>query len=293
MRIILGRRIPREIKLQVKRLWLDGASRDKIATETGISTGSVSAIINDFGKDDFNFELLREVAVKLKNQNMDVFKFAPLVRLYEVFRERGLLTGVTGSESLELVQDRIESLIVGLDVYCFKKGLSIEEFVSLVTNLYATADSMGVSLGRFPAYVEDLRNTIDALRNEKELLEKEKQDALKGSGATLELLAEYNSNKPLVSRIRELENLILWNKVEGEDSIWKRADRNIKEAEDRLGIRIFYENEDPGSELKEMIVDVFDNPDAYKGMLKMLRESYDTRNNKKRKEDWGCLRDIG
>jgi hypothetical protein len=74
---------------------------------------------------------------------MDIESFAPLVRLYEVLREKELLTGITGHESLELMQDRLEAIIVDLEVFCFKKEqLSIQGFVSLVTNMYSTADNL-------------------------------------------------------------------------------------------------------------------------------------------------------
>jgi hypothetical protein len=68
----MGRKIPRPIRLQVIRAWLDGKTRDKIAQELGISSGAVSGIIEDCRKDDPQFDLLREVAVKLKNQNLDI-----------------------------------------------------------------------------------------------------------------------------------------------------------------------------------------------------------------------------
>jgi hypothetical protein len=62
-----------------------------------------------------------------------------------------LLTGFTGQESLELMQARLEALIVNLEVFFFKKKkdqLSIEDFVSLITNMYNTADKLGISLDR-------------------------------------------------------------------------------------------------------------------------------------------------
>lgn len=89
-----------------------------MAEELQISTGAVSGIIKDFGKDDPQFDLLREVAVKIKDQGIDVQSFAPLVRVYEVLREKGLLTGITGKESLELMQSRMEAIIVTLEVFC-------------------------------------------------------------------------------------------------------------------------------------------------------------------------------
>jgi hypothetical protein len=103
----MGGKIPRPIRIQVIRAWLEGKSRDKIAQELEISTGVVSNIIQDFRKDDPQFDLLKEVAVKIKNQNMDVESFAPLVRIYEVLREKELLTGITGQESLELMQNKM------------------------------------------------------------------------------------------------------------------------------------------------------------------------------------------
>src|SRR5215211_8608724 len=105
----MGGKIPRPIRVQVIRAWLEGKSRDKIAQELHISTGAVSSIIKDFGKDDPEFDLLREVAVKIKDQGIDIQSFAPLVRLYKVLREKGLLTGITGQQSLELMQSRMEA----------------------------------------------------------------------------------------------------------------------------------------------------------------------------------------
>jgi transcriptional regulator with XRE-family HTH domain len=92
--IEMGGKIPRPIRVQVIRSWLEGKSRDKIAEEIGISTGAVSSIIEDFRRDDPHFDLLRETAVKIKNLNMDIQSFAPLVRVYEVLREKELLTGI-------------------------------------------------------------------------------------------------------------------------------------------------------------------------------------------------------
>src|ERR671921_1402354 len=201
----MGGKIPRPIRVQAIRSWLEGKSRDKIAEEIGISTGAVSSITKDFRRDDPQFDLLREVAVKIKNQNMDVQSFASLVRVYEVLREKELLTGIIGQESLELMQNRMEALIVALEVFCFKGELSIEDFVSLITNMYNTAHKLGVPLDRLPAHITELKDRFDALRNEIDQIEAKKQDALNDCNMTLELLQEYNANKPFIQRMRVLE----------------------------------------------------------------------------------------
>ena len=95
---------------------------------------------------------------------MDIQSFAPLVRLYEVLTEKESLTGITGQESLELMQSRLEALIVALEVFCFKEKLSIQDFVSLITNMYNTADKLGIPLNRFPTYITELKDRIDVLR---------------------------------------------------------------------------------------------------------------------------------
>ena len=81
-----------------------------------------------------------------------------------------MLIGTTGSESLGLVRDSNESRVAGLEAFCYKQGLSIEDYVSLVTDMYNTADNLDVPLRKFPAYIADLRDTIDALKKEIELL---------------------------------------------------------------------------------------------------------------------------
>lgn len=199
----MGRKIPRPIRLQVIRAWLDGKSRDKIAQELSISTGAVGGIIEDLRKDDPQFDLLREVAVKLKKQNLDIQSFAPLVRLYEVLKEKGLLTDE--QESLDMVQNIMEALIVALEVFCFKERLSVEDLVSLVTNMYNTADNLGIPIQRFPSYVTELKDRIDTLTEEINRIEANKQAALRDYRMTLELLREYNENKPFLLQIQEYQ----------------------------------------------------------------------------------------
>jgi transcriptional regulator with XRE-family HTH domain len=192
----MGGKIPRPIRTQVIRLWLEGKSRDKIAEELEISTGAVTGVIKDLRRDDPQFDLLREVAVKIKTLNLPVESFAPLVRLYKILREKDLLTGITGKESIELIYTRMEALIDALGVFCFKKEqLSIEEFVSLVTDMYSKADKLGVTLDRFPEYITELADRIDTLRKEIDRTEAKKEDAFRDYEMTLDpsALATFSS----------------------------------------------------------------------------------------------------
>jgi hypothetical protein len=243
----MGARIPRLIRLQVIRALLEGKSRDKIAQKLDISKGAVSGIWEDTRRDDSQFDLLREVAVKLKNKNLDIQSFAPLIRLYEVLGEKGLLAETTGQESLEPMQNRMESLIIALEVFCFKKRLSIEDFVRQVTNMYNTADKLGIPIQRFPSYITELKDRIETLTTEVDRIEANKQAALRDYGMTLELPREYNENKPFLLQIQkyreqsadaneklrecqdELEKEKCWNKFE-EQYTWSISADELNKA---------------------------------------------------------------
>jgi transcriptional regulator with XRE-family HTH domain len=301
----MGGKIPRPIRVQAIRSWLEGKSRDKIAEEIGISTGAVSSIIKDFRRDDPHFDLLREAAVKIKNLNMDIQSFAPLVRVYEVLREKELLTGIIGQESLELMQDRMEALIVALEVFCFKKEqLSIEDFVSLITNMYNTADKLGVPLDRLPAHITELGDRIDALRGELDQLEAKKQDALRDNEATAELLQEYNANKPFIQQIRNLRQQLAEKEEEiaekeeevreakneleteklfeivGEQITWRVSLEELDEASIGLGLsRTYNIDNNPHLEvrdLREWVMDVFYHPNKYINPLRQIRDIYNS-----------------
>ena len=83
----MGGKIPREIRLQGIRKWLEGKSRDLIAYQLHIGAGTVSGIIKEFRREDFDADLLRQVALNLKDRGLDIQSFAPLVRLRHVLEE--------------------------------------------------------------------------------------------------------------------------------------------------------------------------------------------------------------
>jgi hypothetical protein len=201
----MGGYIPRPIEIDVIRKWLQGKSRDQIAKEVGIGAGTVSKIINECRQNDSKFDLMREVAVKLENQGDTIESFAPLVRLREILRgsllsDTTTTTTITGGGQIgegnknhqkqheSTVEERIESLIVALQVFCFKQNLPIEDFVDVNHQLCYTANSLGVPLERLPSYVDELAEQI----REKRL---EKQEALKDYDVTLELLDEFSANR--------------------------------------------------------------------------------------------------
>ena len=81
--------------------------------------------------------------------------------------------------------------------------LSVEDLVSRVTNMYDTADNLGIPIQRFPSYITELKDRIDTLTKEIDRIGANQQAALRDYGVTLELLREYHANKPLFLQIQK------------------------------------------------------------------------------------------
>ena len=86
----MGRRIPNPIRIRVAQQWIAGVSRDVIAKDNKISTGTVSTIIRGFKDDGFDLDLLREVALLLKREGLEITLLPSSVRLRKRLEERGL-----------------------------------------------------------------------------------------------------------------------------------------------------------------------------------------------------------
>jgi DNA repair exonuclease SbcCD ATPase subunit len=281
----MGQRIPNPIRQQAIKKWLEGKSRDEIARELQIGQGTVSAILKEAAKNDPEFYLLREIALIIKNQGLDIESFAPLVRLYTVLRDKGMLTGITGEQNLELMQDRLEAAIVEMEVLLFQKGSSPEDFFSLVTNMYNFADRVGVPLSEFPSYIEELKDRIKVLTEEINQAEKKKQDFLTDNKMTLELLQEYIANKPFRETLKNVEEKL----AVAEERIRELeeeldAERRSKDLEEQNELSVFdtelekaKEEILPGMEIPHtmiMLKAILKHPGRYRGVINRFWDLY-------------------
>lgn len=290
----MGSKIPREIRLQAIRKWLEGKTRDLIAGELEIGSGTVSEIIKEYRRGDLDADLLREVALNLKNSGLDIRSFAPLVRLREVLEQKEWLQGVRPGQQQEeendddndidrLLEKKMESLIVTIEVFCFKQHLPLRQFFDLVYNLYLAAEEFDIPLESFPSHIEELRARIENLLEKIRYFESEKQIALERSQTTERLLEEFNRSRPMFDENQKLKQKL--EQVEKErdkykmeldhERIWKR-----KEEEYEWSIpvpELDKVNKDLGSRtgpyseqvllnpkyLKERLMDVYHHPSKY------------------------------
>ncbi len=154
----MGGKIPQPIKLEVIRRWLRGYFRDDI--------GTVSGVIQECGHDDEDFGLLRGVAVELRVRGMQVKDFAPLFRLKSLLEEKEVQLEIHQSYNLFFAYKKFESIIVSLEVLCFKHGMPMDQFFERVRELYLQLDSLGISVERLPEYFEDQKKEILRFQSE-------------------------------------------------------------------------------------------------------------------------------
>ena len=137
----MGSKIPRPVRREVIRKCLQGQSRDQIANEVGIGAGTVSGIVKESRKDDPEFVLPREVGLNLKNRGMSIESFGALIRLREVL-EVDIRSGEAGESEAdiygldEVAKKKMESLIISMEVFCFKQNLSVKQFIDILNELY-------------------------------------------------------------------------------------------------------------------------------------------------------------
>jgi transcriptional regulator with XRE-family HTH domain len=187
-------KIPKSIREQVIKQWLQGTSRDQIAKDNDIGAGTVSSIIKNIKQKDIpDLDLLREVAIIVKNYDLDLSVFASSIRLQKRLDEMGLN------------EDQIESLIENINTYCFKHGLTIEEFVNIINKVSALSENLGMPVDQLPNHITQEELELEKLRGEIEDIKMKKLQVLQHYNVTMNDLEEYRRNKPLIDYVKKLE----------------------------------------------------------------------------------------
>ncbi len=190
----MGNCIPNQIKTKVLREWLQGISRDKIALDNNIGKGNVTGIIQQAKINTPNMDLLRETALSLRKENIDLSHFAFSVRLNKKLNRLGL------------TEDKIEKLLDEINIYCYRYQRDEKEFVSNIDEVFNLASSLDISPYDIPSHIN--KNTMQLKELDKNIAEKEERIRQKAEeyGLTIEDLKVYRSNLPLVNKIEELKN---------------------------------------------------------------------------------------
>jgi hypothetical protein len=264
--------------------------------------------------------LLREVALNLKNRGLDIQSFTPLVRLRHVLEEEmGWISDVRlwqrkekegkeeyGGDNIgnnydydneidQFVEKKMESLIMSLEVFCYKENLSVKQFFDCIHSIYLTAEKLGIPLEDIPDYVKEQEARIKNLSERIKYWESEEQAACERCQTTRKSLEDFLLSRPMfdanqqlkqnleqVIRERdkykfELESERFWNKQKEQDR-WSISQYELDKANKDLGYRTgLYTGQVINPKyLKEMVMGVIHNPSKYTDIISKLMERYDS-----------------
>jgi len=270
----MGGKIPEPIRREVISQWLHGKTRDLIAKDNSIGTGTVSEIINQYRQRDSDFDLMRQVALTLKDQQTDLRSFSAAIRLRRILEEAGLS------------EDDIESLIVNAEVYCFKHEMDPTKFFDIVDNVYTFSNKNRISLDEIPQYIIQQEKRLEQLKQELEDTQMNKDQALQDYNITIRDLDEYRKNRPLIDRLLELvevqEKLYNLTKQQrdyfherfiGEKAQWLVSEHELDQANKQLHNYPLLKPID-ADELFKLAKELFDHPTEYIGAIDAIRHKY-------------------
>jgi hypothetical protein len=189
----MGRKIPERIRREVLRKWLEGKSRNLIAKECDIGTGTVTEIVKQYQQKDPDLELLRQVAVHLRHQGTEIQVFSKAIRLKAILDQRGL------------DEDQIESLIVNSETHCFRHKIEPQQFFNNIDEICSYSNNAGRKLSDLPLLIKQQQNHLKQLNNQVKEAEIKTSQAFQYYDTTLQELEYYRKDKPLRDRIFQLE----------------------------------------------------------------------------------------
>jgi glutamate mutase epsilon subunit len=186
-------KVPKSIRERVHKQWLQGMSRDEIAKYNDIGAGTVSAIIKDAKQEISDIDLLREVALVIKNDDLDLSVLASSIRLKKKMDDMGLN------------EDQIESLIEKINIHCFKHGLSADEYFNNVDKVCALSDNLEMPIDELPSYIILQQLELEKVEKETEDAKVKQRQVLQNYDVTMDELQEFIRDKPLIDHIKKLE----------------------------------------------------------------------------------------
>ena len=280
-------KIPDTIRRQVITHWLYGFPRDQIAKSSQIGAGTVSEIIKHCKQKEypdgnyFEFDLIRELAVMLKREGVDVNTFASSIRIQRKLEQKGLN------------EEQIESLIEYVDVYCFCHDLKPEEFINTINKVSVLSDNLGIPIDEIAEYIRQEEERLKEIRQEITDLQMAQMQLLQHHNVTINTLREYEGNKPLVDNLvatqKELEQVIkerdtykkdpererFWKKKE-EENRWSVLATELYKADEELrsGTNSSLVRKIEPSYLKNMVMDVYYYPSKYVQAIRQMMNTY-------------------
>ena len=266
-------KIPKSIREQVIKQWLQGTSRDQIAKDNDIGAGTVSSIIKEAKEEIPDIDLLRQGALVLKKNDFDLSILSSSIRIKNKLDKVGLN------------EDQVESFIESIIIYCFKHGLTAEEFLNIVNKVFALSENLGMPLDQLPNYIMQQQLESEKVRGETEDAKLKQHQVLQHYNVTMDVLEEYIRNKPLVETIKSQQDKL--EKAERQIDYLKKELSNeqlknfrfeysllISEYELNEANKLLDRRIEPTElrEIADIADEIYHNPSKYTDIISEIRE---------------------
>ena len=149
----MGRRIPRSIRVEVLKQWLEGVSRDQIAKNNDIAFGTVSNILQGIKENDIpDIDLLREIDPALKREDLELKQFARAMRLNKLL------------DNLGTSEEQIENFLEHLNVFFYRNDIGdIKNFLMQLESVSDMVRNLDLSIYDIEEYIIDKQAELYSL----------------------------------------------------------------------------------------------------------------------------------
>jgi len=272
----MGIKTPHAVKARVIKEWIQGISRDQIASNNEIGAGTVTSIIQQTKNNHpyYDIDLIRELALKLKKENLDLNYFVAAVRLKKVL------------DRFEMTEENVEIFLEEINIHCFKKNINKKEFISKIDEVWKIVKRLDVSIFNIPIYIEKLTKYLAELEKATIIKERQIKQKTQEYNTTIEDLKKYRLNKPLVDKINILESKLLDKDIENyklnEELLecqakflnWPNSKSILESEFIDANKRLPENNPMDMEELSKITDEIYYHPGRNVDIIKLMRERY-------------------
>ena len=180
------RRIPLAIKIEIFRRYLEGFSIPEISKSSNVSVGSVYSIIEEEAEKDDAFNYIREIAKKLRKDNLNIDDLIPAIHLNSKIKTLGL--------DFDLFDNFVDSA----DTEIFRIKMDLNEFFKKVKEILNFEKLNNIKIHEIKPYMEKEIKRLNEVSQEKEMIDYEIGKFSNNIGLTRDRIQEYFRTKPLL-----------------------------------------------------------------------------------------------
>ena len=176
--------------------WIQGIPRDKIAENNDIGRGTVTTIIQQFKTNVPDIDLMRQTALQIKKEDIEIFSFAASIRL------RRLL------EQLQITEDQIESFLEEIILYCFKQQIIPKDFVLKIKDVSDLALDLKTSIHKLPSFINQLLSQKSKIEKDILMKKQEYNQVVMMYEKYIEELKEFREKRHFLPKLNDLQQLL-------------------------------------------------------------------------------------